>query len=122
MQAKGKMLKSSGSPTQSLLRVCLCFVGLKNSLVTQDMVFESVQAPWSPQHQIQCPRLTKKVLEKENQAAFPLHSNIPRYLHFASNQENRWNHQRSYRIQLVSFAGDHLPEVSSMERSISWAR
>ncbi|XP_006021005.1 membrane primary amine oxidase-like [Alligator sinensis] len=103
-------------------KVDLDVAGLKNSLVAQDMVFELVQAPWSPQHQIQRPRLTKKVLEKENQAAFPLHSNIPRYLHFASNQENRWNHQRSYRIQLVSFAGDHLPEVSSMERSISWAR
>ncbi|XP_065278698.1 amine oxidase [copper-containing] 3-like isoform X1 [Emys orbicularis] len=96
--------------------------GTKNSLVAHDMTFDTVQAPWSPEHQIQRPRLTKKVLDTEDKAVFPLHSKIPRYIHFTTNLENKWGHQRGYRIQIVSFAGDHLPEASSMERSISWGR
>ncbi|XP_067397504.1 amine oxidase [copper-containing] 3-like isoform X2 [Emydura macquarii macquarii] len=86
------------------------------------MTFDTVQASWNPEHQIQRPRLTKKVLDTEDKAVFPLHSKIPRYIHFATNHENKWGHQHGYRIQIVSFAGDHLPETSSMERSISWGR
>ncbi|XP_015270530.1 PREDICTED: membrane primary amine oxidase-like, partial [Gekko japonicus] len=86
------------------------------------MAFETVQVPWSPEHQIQRPVLTSQVLDKEEKAAFPLNGQAPRYLHFASSQENQWGHQRSYRIQIVSFAGEHLPETSTMEKSISWGR
>uniref|UniRef100_A0A8C3ST46 Amine oxidase n=1 Tax=Chelydra serpentina TaxID=8475 RepID=A0A8C3ST46_CHESE len=96
--------------------------GMTNTLVAHDMAFESVQAPWSPEHQIQRPRLTKTVLDTEDKAAFRLHSNMPRYIYFAANSKNKWGHQRGYRIQIVSFTGEHLPEASLMERAISWGR
>ncbi|NXU35306.1 AOC3 oxidase, partial [Drymodes brunneopygia] len=96
--------------------------GVKNSLVAHDMAFEMTRAPWSPEQQIERPRLTKKVLDTEDQAAFRLHSKMPRYIYFAANSKNKWGHQRGYRIQITSFAGDHVPEASSMERAISWAR
>ncbi|NWS78196.1 AOC3 oxidase, partial [Crotophaga sulcirostris] len=96
--------------------------GVKNSLVAHDMVFEMTRAPWSPEQQIERPRLTKKVLDTEDQAAFRLQSKMPRYIYFAANSKNKWGHQRGYRIQINSFAGEHVPEVSSMERAISWAR
>ncbi|XP_032567422.1 membrane primary amine oxidase-like isoform X2 [Chiroxiphia lanceolata] len=96
--------------------------GLKNSLVAHDMAFEMTRAPWSPEQQIERPRLTKKVLDTEDQAAFRLQSKMPRYIYFAANSKNKWGHQRGYRIQITSFAGDHIPEASSMERAISWAR
>ncbi|XP_062814180.1 membrane primary amine oxidase [Anolis carolinensis] len=96
--------------------------GTKNSLVAVDMEYESVQAPWSPEHQIQRPKLTTKILDKEEKATFPLDGKVPRYLHFATSRENHWNQERGYRIQIVSFAGDALPQTSTMERSISWNR
>ncbi|XP_053821331.1 membrane primary amine oxidase-like isoform X2 [Vidua chalybeata] len=96
--------------------------GVKNSLVAHDMAFEMARAPWSPEQQIERPRLTKKVLDTEDQAAFRLQSKMPRYIYFAANSKNKWGHQRGYRIQISSFAGDHIPEASSMERAISWAR
>ncbi|XP_061447167.1 membrane primary amine oxidase-like isoform X1 [Rhineura floridana] len=96
--------------------------GTKNTLVALDMAFESVPAPWSPEHQIHRPVLTRRILDSEEKAAFPLDGKVPRYLHFATSRENQWNHQRGYRIQIVSFAGDHLPEASTMEKSISWGR
>lgn len=86
------------------------------------MAFEMTRAPWSPEQQIERPRLTKKVLDTEDQAAFRLQSKMPRYIYFAANSKNKWGHQRGYRIQITSFAGDHIPEASSMERAISWAR
>eukprot|EP00075_Anas_platyrhynchos_P011987 XP_027301240.1 retina-specific copper amine oxidase isoform X2 [Anas platyrhynchos] len=96
--------------------------GVKNSLVAHDMAFEMARAPWNPEQQIERPRLTKRVLDTEDQAAFRLQSKIPRYIYFAANSKNKWGHQRGYRIQIVSFSGDHVPEASSMERAISWAR
>lgn len=86
------------------------------------MAFEMTRAPWSPEQQIERPRLTKKVLDTEDQAAFRLQSKMPRYIYFAANSKNKWGHQRGYRIQINSFSGDHVPEGSSMERAISWAR
>ncbi|XP_009992429.1 PREDICTED: membrane primary amine oxidase-like [Chaetura pelagica] len=96
--------------------------GVENSLVAHDMVFEMIRAPWRPEQQIERPRLTKKILDTEDQAAFRLQSKMPRYIYFAANSKNKWGHQRGYRIQITSFAGDHVPEASSMERAISWAR
>ncbi|XP_068775112.1 amine oxidase [copper-containing] 3 [Struthio camelus] len=96
--------------------------GVKNSLMAHDMAFEMARAPWSPEQQIERPRLTKKVLDTEDQAAFRHQSKMPRYIYFAANSKNKWGHQRGYRIQIVSFAGEHVPEASSMERAISWAR
>lgn len=86
------------------------------------MAFETVQAPWSPEHQIQRLALTSQVLDTEEKAAFPIGGKAPRYLLFTSSQENQWGHQRGYRIQPVSFAGESLPETSTMEKSISWGR
>ncbi|XP_006125757.2 amine oxidase [copper-containing] 3 [Pelodiscus sinensis] len=103
-------------------KVDLDLGGTANRLVAHDMAFESVQVPWSPEHQIHRPRLTKRVLHTEDEAAFPLHSKMPRYVYFAANSENKWGHQRGYRIQIISFTGDHMPEASPMERSISWER
>ncbi|NXC46113.1 AOC3 oxidase, partial [Penelope pileata] len=96
--------------------------GVKNSLVAHDMAFEVARAPWNPELQIEQPRLTEEVLDTEDQAAFRLHSTMPRYIYFAANSRNKWGHQRGYRIQIISFAGEHIPEASSMERAISWAR
>ncbi|XP_065712003.2 amine oxidase [copper-containing] 2-like [Patagioenas fasciata] len=96
--------------------------GVKNSLVAQDMVFEITRAPWSLEQQIERPQLTKKVLDTEDQAAFRLQEKMPRYIYFAADSKNKWGHQRGYRIQVTSSAGEHVPEASSMERAISWAR
>ncbi|NWX93988.1 AOC3 oxidase, partial [Nothoprocta pentlandii] len=96
--------------------------GVKNTLVAHDMAFEMARAPWSPEQQVERPRLTKQVLDTEDQAAFRHQSKMPRCIYFAANGKNKWGHQRGYRIQLVSFAGEHMPETSPMERAISWAR
>ncbi|NWJ10416.1 AOC3 oxidase, partial [Crypturellus undulatus] len=96
--------------------------GLQNSLVAHDMAFEMARAPWNPEQQMERPRLTKRVLDTEDQAAFRHQSEMPRYIYFAANGKNKWGHPRGYRIQLVSFAGEHMPESSPMERAISWAR
>ncbi|MEE6516069.1 hypothetical protein FKM82_025276 [Ascaphus truei] len=96
--------------------------GTSNSLVAHDMEFEDLAIPWNRDAQIQRTKLTRKVLETEDQAAFQLHSNMPRYVQFSSNQTNKWNHERSYRIQIVSFAGDYLPEKSALHNSMNWAK
>ncbi|RMC01505.1 hypothetical protein DUI87_21944 [Hirundo rustica rustica] len=96
--------------------------GQLNSLESQDMEYEFVKDPWSAQSTIERPYLRRERLEKEDQAAFPLNAPMPRYLSFVSPNPNKWEHPRSYRIQVISFAGKHLPTSSSMERSISWGR
>ena len=96
--------------------------GLENWVWAEDMVFVPTAVPWSPEHQVQRLQVTRKLLETEEQAAFPLGSASPRYLYLASNQSNKWGHPRGYRIQIRSFAGEPLPQNSSMERAISWGR
>ncbi|XP_066442871.1 amine oxidase [copper-containing] 3-like [Eleutherodactylus coqui] len=96
--------------------------GINNSLVALDMEFEDLSAPWNPDWKLQQTKLTKKVLESENQAAFQQHGPMPRYMQFASKQKNKWNHERSYRIQMVTFAGDYLPEKSTIHNSMNWAK
>ncbi|NWY70491.1 AOC3 oxidase, partial [Erithacus rubecula] len=96
--------------------------GQLNSLETQDMEYEFVKDPWSSQNTIERPYLRRERLEREDEAAFPINAPMPRYLSFVSPTLNRWEHPRSYRIQIISFAGKHLPTSSSMERSISWGR
>ena len=56
------------------------------------------------------------------EAALRFDTKTPRYLHIASNMTNRWGHQRSYRLQVYSFTGDHLPESQAEEKAMSWAR
>ncbi|XP_004608869.2 retina-specific copper amine oxidase [Sorex araneus] len=96
--------------------------GLKNWLVAEDVVFKPVAAPWSPQHQLHRPQLTRQVLGREDLAAFAQGSPLPRYLYLASNQTNAWGHQRGYRIQIHSPLGVHLPLDSGMEKALSWGR
>ncbi|NWQ94645.1 AOC3 oxidase, partial [Burhinus bistriatus] len=96
--------------------------GQLNFLETQDMGYELVKDPWSMQNTIERPYLRRERLEREDEAAFLLNTPMPRYLSFAGPQPNKWGHLRSYRIQIVSFAGEHLPASSPMERSISWGR
>lgn len=86
------------------------------------MGYELVKDPWSMQNTIERPYLRRERLEREDEAAFPLNTPMPRYLSFAGPKPNKWGHPRSYRIQIVSFAGEHLPTSSPMERSISWGR
>ena len=61
-------------------------------------------------------------LTHSQEAALRYDTKTPRYLHIASNKTNRWGHQRSYRLQVFSFTGDHLPESQAEERAMSWAR
>ncbi|XP_069093839.1 amine oxidase [copper-containing] 3-like [Pleurodeles waltl] len=103
-------------------KVDLDIGGTANSFLTQDMKFDTFNIPWQPEVQIQRPKIVRQVVEKENQAAYRLDDKMPRYVHFASNQTNKWGHPRSYRIQIVSFAGEYLPETSPVENSMNWAR
>nr|KAF6296051.1 hypothetical protein mMyoMyo1_009181 [Myotis myotis] len=96
--------------------------GLENWVWAEDMVFVPMAVPWSPEHQMQRLQVTRKLLETEEQATFPLGSATPRYLYLASNHSNKWGHPRGYRIQVLSFAGQPLPQNSSMERAFSWGR
>ncbi|XP_069490278.1 amine oxidase [copper-containing] 3-like isoform X2 [Ambystoma mexicanum] len=103
-------------------KVDLDIAGTENHVVAHDMEFEAVKAPWSKEHTIHRPKLTRKVLETENQASFKLDAKMPRYIQFASKKTNKWGHERSYRLQMVSFAGDYLPEDSTLAGAMSWAK
>uniref|UniRef100_A0A8C6VMK8 Amine oxidase n=1 Tax=Naja naja TaxID=35670 RepID=A0A8C6VMK8_NAJNA len=103
-------------------KVDLDIGGMKNTLVGNDMAFETLQAPWSPENKIHRMKKVRKVLDTENKAAFHLHDDMPRYIYFASNCTNKWGHEHGYRIQTVSFSGDHLPESDPMEPGLSWGR
>lgn len=96
--------------------------GLKNWVVAEDVVFKPVAAPWSPEHHLQRPQLTRQVLGREDLTAFSLGKPLPRYLYLAANQTNAWGHQRGYRIQIYSPLGIHMPLESDMERALSWGR
>ncbi|XP_047615100.1 membrane primary amine oxidase isoform X1 [Phacochoerus africanus] len=96
--------------------------GLENWVWAEDTTFVPTAVPWSPERHIQRLQLTRKVLETEEQAAFPVGGAAPRYLYLASNHSNKWGHPRGYRIQIVSFSGEPLPQNSSMEGALSWER
>ncbi|XP_065753256.1 amine oxidase [copper-containing] 3 isoform X3 [Phocoena phocoena] len=76
--------------------------GLENWVWAEDMAFVPTAVPWSPKHQIQRLQVTRKLLETEEQAAFPLGGPSPRYLYLASNHSNKWGHPRGYRIQTLA--------------------
>nr|XP_014350021.1 PREDICTED: membrane primary amine oxidase-like [Latimeria chalumnae] len=103
-------------------KVDLDIEGTNNLFVTRDMDFEKINVPWDSDQQREIPRLTENLIETEDQAAFALHSKSPRYLLFASNKTNDWGHRCSYRIQIVSFAGDHMPKTISEEKGMLWGR
>ncbi|KAF4093116.1 hypothetical protein AMELA_G00029260 [Ameiurus melas] len=103
-------------------KVDLDILGVRNVFQTKDMEYEEVSLPWMTERKAKIPKLVENQLKTEQEAAFRHNSKIPRYLHVASNQTNRWGHQRSYKLQVMSLAGDHLPESEPEERSMSWAR
>ncbi|KAG7459628.1 hypothetical protein MATL_G00212750 [Megalops atlanticus] len=103
-------------------KVDLDVLGVKNVFQTKDMTFKEVPLPWLPGRKAKVPHLVEGQLKTEKEAALRYGTKTPRYLHIASNQTNRWGHQRSYRLQVVSFSGEHLPETEPEERSMSWAR
>ncbi|XP_072212682.1 amine oxidase [copper-containing] 3-like [Excalfactoria chinensis] len=103
-------------------KVDLDIDGQLNSLESHDMEYQTVNIPWSPGNTLQQPFLRREKLERENEAAFPLNASLPRYLSFTGPKPNRWGHLRSYRVQVVSFPGEHLPTSSPMEKAISWGR
>lgn len=103
-------------------KVDLDILGVKNVFQTKDMKYVNVSLPWKPERFAMVPQLVEAQLKTEKEAALRYDTKTPRYLHIASNSTNRWGHQRSYRLQVVSFTGDHLPETEPEERSMSWAR
>uniref|UniRef100_A0A3B3XG99 Amine oxidase n=1 Tax=Poecilia mexicana TaxID=48701 RepID=A0A3B3XG99_9TELE len=101
-------------------KVDLDVAGVENVFQAKDMEFTNVSLPWMPDRYAMVPRLVEKQFRTEQVGTnFPLL--IPRYLHIASRKTNRWGHQRSYKLQVFSFAGDHLPESQTEERSMSWS-
>ncbi|XP_078124800.1 retina-specific copper amine oxidase [Sander vitreus] len=103
-------------------KVDLDVLGVNNFFQTKDMEYVNVSLPWMPDHYAMVPQLVEKQLKTEQEAALRYDTKTPRYLHIASNKTNRWGHHRSYRLQVFSFTGDHLPESQAEERAMSWAR
>lgn len=103
-------------------KVDLDVLGVNNVFQTKDMRYVNVSLPWKPERFAMVPQLVEEQLKTEQEAALRYGVKTPRYLHIASNRTNRWGHQRSYRLQVVSFTGEHLPETEPEERSMSWAR
>ncbi|KAM9345895.1 retina-specific copper amine oxidase [Symphorus nematophorus] len=103
-------------------KVDLDVLGVKNNFHTKDMEYVNVSLPWMPDHYAMVPQLVEKQLKTEQDAALRYGTKTPRYLHIASRKKNRWGHERSYRLQVFSFTGDHLPESEPEERAMSWAR
>ncbi|XP_074551950.1 primary amine oxidase, liver isozyme-like [Halichoeres trimaculatus] len=103
-------------------KVDLDVLGQKNFFQTKDMKYVNKSLPWMPDHYAMIPELVEDQLKTEQEAALRFDQKTPRYLHIASNRTNRWGHQRSYRLQVSSFTGDHLPESQPEEKSMSWAR
>lgn len=84
--------------------------GLENWVWAEDMAFVPMGVPWSPEHQMQRLQVTRKL--QETGAG----------LYLASNHSNKWGYPRGYCIQMLSFAGEPLPQNSSMESAFSWGR
>ncbi|XP_077475182.1 primary amine oxidase, liver isozyme-like isoform X3 [Stigmatopora argus] len=103
-------------------KVDLDVLGVNNVFQTKDMEFVNVTLPWMPDNYTMIPQLVERQLKTEQEAALRHGTKIPRYLHIASKKNNAWGHQRSYRLQVMSFNGDHLPESEPDEKAMSWAR
>ncbi|XP_061837673.2 retina-specific copper amine oxidase [Nerophis lumbriciformis] len=97
-------------------------LGVRNVFQTKDMQFVNSTIPWVANGYAMVPQLVERQLKSEQEAALRHDAKVPRYLHIASNKSNAWGHQRSYRLQLLSSTGDHLPESQTEERAMSWAR
>uniref|UniRef100_G1Q6A9 Amine oxidase n=2 Tax=Myotis lucifugus TaxID=59463 RepID=G1Q6A9_MYOLU len=103
-------------------RVDLDVAGTKNSFQTLGMKLENITNPWSPEHRLVQPTLEQTGYSREREAAFRFGQTLPKYLLFTSPKENRWGHQRSYRLQIHSMAEQVLPPGWEEERAFTWAR
>ncbi|CAK6434224.1 unnamed protein product [Pipistrellus nathusii] len=103
-------------------RVDLDVAGTKNSFQTLGMKLENITNPWSPEHQLVQPTLEQTGYSRERQAAFRFGQTLPKYLLFTSSKENRWGHQRSYKLQINSMAEQVLPPGWQEELAVTWAR
>lgn len=103
-------------------KVDLDVAGPENWVWAEDLAFFPAAVPWRPEHQIQRLQVTRKLLETEEQAAFPRGGAAPRYLYLASNRSNKWGHPRGYRVQTLGPAGEQLPPNSSVAGAFSWVR
>ncbi|XP_003467052.1 membrane primary amine oxidase isoform X1 [Cavia porcellus] len=103
-------------------KVDLDVTGPENWAWAEDLAFVPETLPWRPEQQIQRLQVTRKLLETEEQAAFPLGRATPRYLYLTSNHSNKWGHLRGYRVQPLGSPGKLLPENSSMAGAFSWGR
>ncbi|XP_039225789.1 amiloride-sensitive amine oxidase [copper-containing] [Crotalus tigris] len=104
-------------------KVDLDVAGTANSFETLDIAFENISLPWEPSHRLVQPRLKPEPRLRERQAAFPIGKLMPRYFLFTNpTQKNRWDHLRSYRLQLNSHAGLVLPRNWKEENGVTWSR
>ncbi|XP_018419989.1 PREDICTED: membrane primary amine oxidase-like isoform X2 [Nanorana parkeri] len=95
--------------------------GLNNSVVALDMEFQDMNIPWNPELKLQQTRLTRKVLETEDQSAFQLHGPMPRYIQFASKQKNKWDHQRGYKLAVTKYKDNEQHSSSIYNQNDPWS-
>ncbi|XP_055513135.1 retina-specific copper amine oxidase isoform X2 [Leucoraja erinacea] len=101
----------------------LDILGTSNSFETKDVEYQLKSVPWKPDEKVHVPSVKSKILETENEAAFRSGAKLPKYLNFVNlAQKNKWGYYRGYRLQVVSFNPDSVPEDSPDEKGISWQR
>uniref|UniRef100_A0A8C9JUW8 Amine oxidase n=1 Tax=Panthera tigris altaica TaxID=74533 RepID=A0A8C9JUW8_PANTA len=83
-------------------KVDLDVAGLENWVWAEDMSYGPTAVPWSPEHQMQRLQVTRKLLETEEQAAFPLGGTPP---------WRRWTIRRAPSCSEATCP--HLPQVLS---------
>ncbi|XP_064126354.1 amine oxidase [copper-containing] 3-like isoform X2 [Loxodonta africana] len=101
-------------------KVDLDIAGLENWVWAEDMAFVPTAVTWSPQHQIQRLQVTRKLLETEEQAAFPLGGAAPRYLYLASNHSNKWGHPRGYQLAVTQRKEEEPSSTSIYNLNDPW--
>ncbi|XP_051894681.1 membrane primary amine oxidase-like isoform X2 [Pristis pectinata] len=101
----------------------LDIMGTSNSFETKDIEYQLKSVPWKTDQKVHVPTVKRRILETENEAAFRTGMKMPSYLNFVNlAQKNKWGHPRGYRIQVVSFNPESVPEDSPDEKGISWQR
>ncbi|XP_069763402.1 amine oxidase [copper-containing] 3-like [Narcine bancroftii] len=97
--------------------------GTSNSFEAKDVEYKLKSIPWRRDQKVHVPTVKRKIFETENEAAFRTGTKMPRYLNFVNTaKKNKWGHYQGYRIQVVSFNPDSVPEDSPDEKGISWQR
>ncbi|XP_022365043.1 membrane primary amine oxidase isoform X2 [Enhydra lutris kenyoni] len=94
--------------------------GLENWVWAEDMTYVPTAVPWSPKHQVQRLQVTRKLLETEEQASFPLGGALPRYVYLASNHSNKWGHPRGYRLAVTQRKEEEHSSTSIYNQNDPW--